>query len=73
MPRLEGKAVFKELKAIDPQVKVIISSGYSSKGTIDELVADGVKAVLFKPYTLAELRETLETVLKEKTHGIGAE
>jgi len=68
MPRLEGKAVFKELKAIDHQVKVIISSGYSSKGTIEELVANGVKAVLFKPYTLTELRETLEKILKESPH-----
>jgi PAS domain S-box-containing protein len=59
-----GKEAIREIQAIDPNVKAIVSSGYSN----DPIMADpntyGFIGVLPKPYTLKELRETVQKVVR---------
>ena len=63
MPGLSGKEVLDQLYMIDPQVKVIISSGYSKEGLPDGIDRMGVSGYLTKPYRLAEMAQTLREVL----------
>ena len=44
------------LRAIDPDVRAIMSSGYSDDDSMAEHLRYGFRAVLPKPYTAAALR-----------------
>jgi len=64
MPQLDGMAVFHELRAIRPDVKVIMASGYSSdQGEGRELLGKGVDGFIQKPYTIDAFRRELARVL----------
>ena len=58
-----GKETVIKLRAIDPSVKVILSSGYSDDSTISEFRKYGFADVLLKPWTPAQLSEALKRVL----------
>jgi two-component system cell cycle sensor histidine kinase/response regulator CckA len=63
LPDLTGYEVFKELKNINPEVRVIMCSGYSVGREYDMAREAGIRLFLFKPYTLEELLEALQMVL----------
>lgn len=63
MPDLGGKACFEQLVEIDPQVRVILTSGYSQDGSIDSMIDQGVRAFLQKPYKVGQLSEMLSRVV----------
>ncbi|PKN71540.1 MAG: hypothetical protein CVU54_00525 [Deltaproteobacteria bacterium HGW-Deltaproteobacteria-12] len=50
MPGKGGKVCLSELIAINPQVKVLITSGYSSSQQIAELINTGATEFISKPY-----------------------
>ncbi|MHC4562602.1 MAG: hybrid sensor histidine kinase/response regulator [Planctomycetota bacterium] len=55
MPKLSGDEVFNLLKAIDPDVRVLIASGFTRNGTADALIDNGALGFLNKPYRIDEL------------------
>ena len=60
-----GKETIARLQAIDPQVKAVVSSGYSDDPVRADFKQYGFSGVLAKPYTLAELAEVLQHVISE--------
>lgn len=60
-----GKETIARLQAIDPQVKAVVSSGYSDDPVRADFRQYGFSGVLAKPYTLAELAEVLRHVISE--------
>jgi len=64
MPDLSGAEVYKQLKEIDKDVKVLISSGFSMNDLSDKLNLEKTDGFLQKPYNLKQLfiktREVLE-------------
>ena len=58
-----GIEAIKELLAIDPKVKVIISSGYTDGPEMSNPLKYGFKAVIKKPYSIAVLIDVLEKVV----------
>jgi PAS domain S-box-containing protein len=63
MPGMGGKECFQELVNINPQVKVILSSGFLSDGTTEEARVFGFRGLVEKPYNMRELLETVREVL----------
>jgi PAS domain S-box-containing protein len=65
MPEMGGAEVYKQLKALKKDVKVLISSGYSMNGLSDKLDLEQADGFLQKPYNLKQLyaktRELLES------------
>ena len=59
-----GKEAIRHLKAIDPAVKGIVSSGYSEDPGITGFEKHGFCGVVAKPYSLEELGERLNQVLR---------
>lgn len=55
MPKMGGQETLKELKTIDPAVKVILSSGYSQSGHTKEMTDAGVDGFIQKPYQIQQL------------------
>ena len=63
MPRRNGPEVFEVIKALNPAVTVVFTTGYSNEtATLAELVEHGV-AVLRKPYSPAALCRRVREVL----------
>ena len=60
MPVLNGPDTFRELKAIDPDVKVLISSGFSRNETTNGLLDEGALGLLGKPFRIKELAHALK-------------
>jgi PAS domain S-box-containing protein len=65
MPVMGGKETFAKLKAIDPNTRVIISTGYSNRTLELSPLRDAANAILQKPYQMEELSKTLRSVLEE--------
>jgi len=65
MPRMSGQEVFFKLKEIDPQIRVIIATGYSNRIIDASPLRDQANALLQKPFQMEELSRTLRAVLDE--------
>ncbi|MBI9076276.1 MAG: PAS domain S-box protein [Desulfatibacillum sp.] len=63
MPDMHGGEVFDAIQAIDPRVKVLLSSGYSLDGQAAEIMAKGCEAFIQKPFTVEILSQKIRTVL----------
>jgi len=60
-----GKEVISELKEINPDVRAVVSSGYSSDPIMALYKEYGFSGVLPKPYSIEEFSEVLYGLLKE--------
>ncbi|MEE9523485.1 MAG: ATP-binding protein, partial [Thermodesulfovibrionales bacterium] len=60
-----GKEVIKKLKDLNPDVKAIVSSGYSSDPIMSNFEDYGFDSVITKPYKIETLSEVLRKVMKE--------
>ncbi|MFZ1977072.1 MAG: ATP-binding protein, partial [Bacteroidota bacterium] len=65
LPKLSGTDEFALLKKINPNVKVIFASGYISIETKSELLKQGAKGFILKPYNLNEVLQMVREVLNE--------
>jgi CheY-like chemotaxis protein len=63
MPGMAGAETFAELKKIDPDVPVIIISGYSLRDEVNELLAQGCKGFLQKPFLIPEMFKAISRVI----------
>jgi PAS domain S-box-containing protein len=61
-----GKETIKKLHEIDPQVKAIVSSGYSNDPIMAGFRHYGFRGIVAKPYRVAELQKVLHEVMNEK-------
>jgi two-component system, cell cycle sensor histidine kinase and response regulator CckA len=59
MPHMNGEEAFRELRQIDPNVRVILASGYSENDISSRFAGKGLAGYLQKPYTLTQLRSVL--------------
>ncbi len=64
LPIMDGDAVFDELKAINPDVRVVLSSGFGEQATIGKMLARGLCGFIPKPYTHEKLVEQLRSILE---------
>ncbi len=58
-----GEEAVRHLRKIDPQAKVIVSSGYSDSPVMQDYKQFGFSAAAGKPYSLVELSQALDRVL----------
>jgi len=63
MPGMGGGAAFDALRAINPAVKIILSSGYSVDGVARTILDRGCNGFIQKPFLLAELSRKIREIL----------
>jgi len=63
MPGLPGKETFLRMKSINPQIKVLLSSGYSINGIVDEILREGCDGFIQKPFNVAQLSSKIRSIL----------
>ncbi len=66
MPDMSGSVTYDRLKEIDPDIKVLLSSGYSINGQATEIMDRGCNGFIQKPFKLKELSQKLREVLDKK-------
>jgi CheY-like chemotaxis protein len=65
MPGMDGGETFDGLRTLDPDVKVLLISGYGLNGRIKEIRRQGCRGFLQKPFTILQLSEKIKTILAE--------
>lgn len=63
LPVMDGGVVFDELKAIDSNVRVVLSSGFGEQARLGSMLAHGLSGFIPKPYTHEKLIEQVRLVL----------
>ena len=59
-----GQEVLKEIQAIDPHAKAIVSSGYAEDTVMSNYVSWGFKGILAKPYSESQLGALVKQVVR---------
>jgi two-component system cell cycle sensor histidine kinase/response regulator CckA len=63
MPGVSGGETFDRIKAINPEVKVLLSSGYSINGQATEILKRGCNGFIQKPFRMTELSHKIREAL----------
>ena len=69
MPEISGKETFKRLKMVRPDLRVIISTGYSNESLEPAMLENHVDGFLQKPYQMEELSKVLREAFDGKRNG----
>ncbi|HXE98186.1 MAG TPA: response regulator [Dongiaceae bacterium] len=59
MPNMDGEQCFRELRRLDPNVRVIMTSGFDEQEVAQKFVGKGLAGFIQKPYKLSNMREVL--------------
>ena len=65
MPKMDGIRVLKHVKKINPKIKVIIVTGYSTVGTAYRAIKTGASDYIPKPFDKNYILKAIDKVLKE--------
>jgi CheY-like chemotaxis protein len=63
LPVMDGDAVFDELRALNPDVTVVLSSGFAEQSKLGAMLAQGLKGFIPKPYTAEKLLEQVRSTI----------
>jgi two-component system, cell cycle sensor histidine kinase and response regulator CckA len=63
MPQMGGRECLAHLLKRNPQLKVIIASGYSDEANRDQLIEDGARGFVSKPLEMAQFLRTVRQAL----------
>jgi PAS domain S-box-containing protein len=66
MPVMSGNEAFDELKKINPEIRVLVSSGFREDPRIDEMLEKGAMGFIQKPYTLNALSKKISRIIMGK-------
>ena len=67
MPRMTALELYRQLRSINPQVKVLLISGYSLNRKVQELIREGCNGFMQKPFDIYKLSQQVDTVLKQSS------
>ncbi len=65
LPKLNGIQLFEELQEINPDVKILLASGFLDPHKKSKLLLMGVSGILKKPYQTDEVCEKIRQVLEK--------
>ena len=65
MPVMDGQGMIRVLLRINPEIKIVATSGLTANGGLAQTSGSGVKHFLTKPYTAGALLTTLRLILGE--------
>jgi two-component system cell cycle sensor histidine kinase/response regulator CckA len=65
MPDMSGGEVYEKIKALKPDLKVLLASGYSVDGQAIELLERGCDGFIQKPFTIEELSAKIQQIMEK--------
>jgi len=64
MPKMDGEETFRELRKLNPKIRVILSSGYNEQEATQRFSGKGLAGFVQKPYLPDTLQETVKKSLE---------
>ncbi|UCF95344.1 MAG: response regulator, partial [Desulfobacterales bacterium] len=64
IPGISGGEIFDKLKAINPKVKVLLSSGYSINGQASKILDRGCDGFIQKPFDVQQLADKIREIME---------
>ena len=65
MPKCGGHQAFYQIREIDPEAKILLSSGYVSENEVHDLLQQGACGFLSKPHRLAVVAQAIRNALDQ--------
>jgi DNA-binding NtrC family response regulator len=62
MPQMNGVEAFKEIKKINPDIKVIMMTAYAVEDLLEEAVRLGAYTIIHKPFDIEKIAELITTL-----------
>lgn len=62
MPRMEGDEVFREIRRIQPEARVMLMSGFNEQDAVSRFLGKGLAGFIQKPFRIGTLREKLQQI-----------
>ncbi len=66
MPHVDGEACYREMRRLQPGVRVILSSGYNEQDIVSRFAGKGLAGFVQKPYTMEDLLAKIRAVLEKR-------
>ena len=66
MPEMGGGEAYDRMKEISPDIKVLLSSGYSIDGQATEIIKHGCDGFIQKPFDMQGLSQRIRKILDRK-------
>ena len=66
MPGMGGRETYDRMKDINPDIKVLLSSGYGIDGEAEEILERGCDGFLQKPFNMKKLSQKIREILDKK-------
>ena len=63
MPHLTGRQTLQKILSINPTAKIILASGYTNEGIVEEFIHEGAKDFIQKPFTILPFAKALRKAL----------
>jgi len=63
MPEMDGAKTYEHIKRIQPEMPVLLSSGYAINGQATEIMERGCNGFIQKPFNISELSQKIRTIL----------
>lgn len=63
MPAMGGEETFEALKAVDPEIKILLASGYTMDGQAEEIMQKGCDGFIQKPFRFETLSRKIKDIL----------
>ena len=68
MPHMDGSTTYDRIKEIRPDIKVLLSSGYSINGRANDIMKRGCNGFIQKPFSPVQLSRKLREILSSEGH-----
>jgi PAS domain S-box-containing protein len=65
MPRMNGDEAYEAMQAIDPEVRVVLTSGYTEQDATQHIGASSLAGFLQKPFKIAALSEAIQKAITQ--------
>jgi signal transduction histidine kinase/CheY-like chemotaxis protein len=66
MPELDGQQCFRQLRKLNPAVKVILCTGFSTDARTQQTVKEGAISLIQKPFRIADFSLAVDQAMKMK-------
>jgi PAS domain S-box-containing protein len=66
MPRLNGLEAFHQMRLMNPDVPVVLSSGFDEQDALKQFAGEGLAGFIQKPYTMSSLREQVDQAIQPR-------
>lgn len=63
MPHLDGEETFRQMRQLNPSIKVILTSGFNEQDAVNRFVGKGLAGFIQKPFELAALTQAIRSIL----------